>query len=475
MAVTTRVHESMRDARFLAALAVLLFNDLVLKSHAPGLVSGKLSDFAGMIVFPVVLAAGVRVSGSRIDPRLTVSLVAAWFLGLQLSSVVDGVHEAALGAMLPWNPSNTADPTDLVALLVLPLAHAIVARPRPLELSTRAVRLIVVFVAVGCLADSGPESQNVGPPVVRDDGQVELLVAGSGGVGQLVSRDGGESFRLTYSDRRAVDEILQDAPGIQQVCLPSDDSHCFRLGESVFRVEESKDGGSHWNSSWEITENRYLLRDTGNSFVMFDQRQRGIVALPDDTVIVSTVVGPTLRWTVRDGWTPTPLSLRLQVWPYLAIAAAVAVLAIAFPLLRAPIGLSIVATGLGLVCASLVGLLAMVDAFSVLAVGGLALASGAGFLITGVIGLVLRARRKTRLDDGRVAVIGLSLALVIGVVPYLVWTLWSTTPIEGVLVGVTVFGFAVSVLLAAVVQQHTRPVAPWVPPPPAPVPRQMPM
>jgi peptidoglycan biosynthesis protein MviN/MurJ (putative lipid II flippase) len=141
----------------------------------------------------------------------------------------------------------------------------------------------------------------------------------------------------------------------------------------------------------------------------------------------------------------------------------VAVSAIAFSLLRAPIGLSIAASGFGLVCAPLVGLLAVVDSFTILAVGGLALSAAMMFCIVGVIGLVYRSRRKTRLDDGRVAVIGMSLALIIGVVPWIVWTLWPTTPIESVLVGIAVVGFVVSVLLAAVVQQHSRPVAPRPP------------
>ena len=41
----------------LAAVALLLVNDHVLKSTWPGLVTGKLSDFAGLVFFPVLLQA----------------------------------------------------------------------------------------------------------------------------------------------------------------------------------------------------------------------------------------------------------------------------------------------------------------------------------------------------------------------------------------------------------------------------------
>lgn len=91
------------------AVAVLAVNDAVLKSAWPGMVSGKLSDVAG--VFVVAVLASV-VLGS-VGPGL--ALTAGGFMLLKL---VPGVAEAAaplLGGV------TRRDPSDLVALvMVLP-------------------------------------------------------------------------------------------------------------------------------------------------------------------------------------------------------------------------------------------------------------------------------------------------------------------------------------------------------------------
>ena len=52
---------------WVAALALLVANDHWLKGSGmlPGVVTGKLSDFAGMIVAPVLLAALLRVRSKR--------------------------------------------------------------------------------------------------------------------------------------------------------------------------------------------------------------------------------------------------------------------------------------------------------------------------------------------------------------------------------------------------------------------------
>ena len=46
----------------LTALAIWLLNDHVLKARWPGAVTGKLSDVAGLVAFPVLLAAGIEVA-----------------------------------------------------------------------------------------------------------------------------------------------------------------------------------------------------------------------------------------------------------------------------------------------------------------------------------------------------------------------------------------------------------------------------
>ncbi len=44
----------------LASMALLGLNDHVLKGLFPGLITGKLSDFAGLVFFPLVLEIALR-------------------------------------------------------------------------------------------------------------------------------------------------------------------------------------------------------------------------------------------------------------------------------------------------------------------------------------------------------------------------------------------------------------------------------
>lgn len=91
---------------FLGALALLAVNDHVWKQDHPGLITGKLSDVAGVAVVAAIAAAVLgRTSG----------LVAVG-LGFTLLKTVPGVAELAapiLGGV------TRRDPLDLVALLVL--------------------------------------------------------------------------------------------------------------------------------------------------------------------------------------------------------------------------------------------------------------------------------------------------------------------------------------------------------------------
>jgi hypothetical protein len=458
MVVPEGSHDALRDPRFLVGLVVLLTNDLILKVVAPGFLSGKLSDFAGMIVFPVILTSLAGLFGRDLAPRRAVAAISIWFAGLQMAAVADMIHENILDLLLPWSVVNTADPTDLIAFVMVPAALHILESSRPLQLSSRSTRVIVLAAALGCLADTGPPSDTVGPPALRNDGRVELLQQGDWSSGRFLSDDGGRSFiDFEALEPEVVDQLLDDSPGVRQTCLGSDFAHCFRLGESVFSVEESTDGGDSWSPSWQVGEDRYLLRDQGNSFLYPDERQRGIVVLPDDSVVVTTALGPTLVWSAAAGWTPTAVSLRVQLWPYFAVAALLAMSAVAFPLLRVPVPLAVFGSAMGLASAFSVGLLAVVSTFAALLAVILAIGFGLAFLICVAIAMVHRRRHRTRATSAVLQPAGLALAGLISTVPFLWWTFRPTTPLSGVLVSMIALAFGVALILIALVSESSSP------------------
>src|SRR5262245_30744126 len=104
---------------WLGALALLLANDRWLKyaDLAPGWLTGKLSDLAGMIVAPVLLAVllGVRRRGALLACHVAVGLV---FSLIKLSPWCADAWSWSMGLFgYPW--TIVLDPTDLLALPTL--------------------------------------------------------------------------------------------------------------------------------------------------------------------------------------------------------------------------------------------------------------------------------------------------------------------------------------------------------------------
>jgi len=122
---------------WLGALALLFFNDHLFKGSGflPGVVTGKLSDIAGLVVAPALLATLLRLRGraSWLACHLAIGLV---FAGIKLSPSAAAGFEAlmALGPF-PWR--ITVDPTDLLALPALFVSWrlGLVAMTRPVDLA----------------------------------------------------------------------------------------------------------------------------------------------------------------------------------------------------------------------------------------------------------------------------------------------------------------------------------------------------
>ncbi|MDC0741287.1 hypothetical protein [Polyangium mundeleinium] len=137
------------------ALAVLACNDHVFKGSGlvPGLVTGKLSDAAGLFLAPALLAMLVRARGRRAVIGCHVA-AAVVFSALELSEGLAAAWDAALVALgLPFQ--TWADPTDLLALPFVALGYRVLTpsmrevrsdKPRralrPIEIAAAAVGLV---------------------------------------------------------------------------------------------------------------------------------------------------------------------------------------------------------------------------------------------------------------------------------------------------------------------------------------------
>jgi len=138
----------------IAAIAVLALNDHWLKAHYPGLVTGKLSDLAGLTFFPLLVVIAVdTVAGAwgRPLPRtqrtvaLAALVTATGFALVKLAPPATAAFRWGLGA-LQWpaqavwaalhglpahgvvEVAAVTDPTDLLALPSVVLAVLIARR-----------------------------------------------------------------------------------------------------------------------------------------------------------------------------------------------------------------------------------------------------------------------------------------------------------------------------------------------------------
>jgi hypothetical protein len=146
----------LRHPAWWASLAVLWVNDNLLKGAGivPGWLTGKLSDFAFLVVAPVLLVAllPVRLAGRRV---IAFSLVVGVYVAADLSVAVSDAI-VGLAAKLGFRWRLWPDLTDLLALSVLPGSWWMSGRRQAgLLRGRRLLETAGVFLgAVACLATS---------------------------------------------------------------------------------------------------------------------------------------------------------------------------------------------------------------------------------------------------------------------------------------------------------------------------------
>ena len=104
---------------FLTGLAVLLLNDAYWKWAFSNTLTGKLSDFAGLLIFPIFLAALFPKQGKWMP------LFAGLFFIYWKSPLSSGLIEG-WNAFIPWKTQRVVDYSDWWALAVLPLSQWVI-------------------------------------------------------------------------------------------------------------------------------------------------------------------------------------------------------------------------------------------------------------------------------------------------------------------------------------------------------------
>jgi hypothetical protein len=152
---------------FFASVLLLLINDAWLKYAYPGLVSGKLSDFAGVAVVSMLLLTCLRQG--QLVGYLVVGTVFLWWKSYLSQPVINAINEAVALSI-----GRTVDYSDLVALLIMPACSSVAANPAKYQVANPSIRRILLAPIV-VLTTIGLTATSIVPPV-RQDYQVRWPV-----------------------------------------------------------------------------------------------------------------------------------------------------------------------------------------------------------------------------------------------------------------------------------------------------------
>lgn len=239
---------------FLGALALLIINDHYLKAHYHNAVTGKLSDFAGLFVVGFLGVAFAR--RHQHSERLTLTPIAVIFVAAKTIPLATAVVIGVLNFVLPWSNAVVTDPSDLIALLVLPLV--------PVALDCRSIRLriwakngLLLTTVAACTATSQfePNPVHLG---VADDGRVVAVREGDlfgpepdpASATVEVRSVGSLEFMTVPKD------LFHNREAKTSDCSTEVGDHCFRLDPSG-SIEETLDGGDSWGTIWRVTPDSY--------------------------------------------------------------------------------------------------------------------------------------------------------------------------------------------------------------------------
>lgn len=154
-------HRALYHPLWLVSLGLLVINDHYLKGSGilPAVLTGKLSDFAGLAVAPALLAVLLRLSSrqSFVLAHIATGIV---FAGIKVFPGFARAFEFVAG-LGPFNWHIVVDPTDLIALPALFVSYRVfvAAMERPIPERPLTQRGLIMAGSVACMATSEP-----GPP-----------------------------------------------------------------------------------------------------------------------------------------------------------------------------------------------------------------------------------------------------------------------------------------------------------------------
>ncbi len=253
----------------LGAIALLFLNDHLLRRLWPTWWTGKLGDFAWLFFTPFAAAALLAwLIPARVRRHDTlVGLLAFGLTGLvfALTKSLPEFHRVVVGAaerLFGLPIVIVQDPTDLMALVVLPAGwHMWRKRTVPPGASPGLGWISLPLAALLTIANSGAPDYGIACLALRDERIIASSVYWS-----YASSDGGLSWQAADGDGRCSAQ-----PESGSVADPANPATLYRYTPGVV-IEKSADGGGTWQRDLPLTpsseaETAYYNKRIGSAMV----------------------------------------------------------------------------------------------------------------------------------------------------------------------------------------------------------------
>lgn len=287
----------------IVSIALLLFNDHIFKVFSPSLLTGKLSDFAGLFFFPFIVAAGsgVLLSKFNFQPRaigeFSFSVVAIWFTLLKISPFVNSLTSQLSSSVVGYPTQFILDWTDLVGLIaMMPAWKLWNQNPQWGQSKFAYIMLSVGIFASIATSPRLPTVETVTHLSIANDTVIAFDIEHET---MATSEDGGKNW--TRSDGYS-DKFPNEYVSLSKVeCLADNESECYRIDGNKI-VEISKNKGKTWDVSWELPADRITYLNRVNPDI--DLGPYDLIIIPwegRDYVLVATGGEGILRKELPDG------------------------------------------------------------------------------------------------------------------------------------------------------------------------------
>ncbi|MBN1371706.1 MAG: hypothetical protein JW987_07170 [Anaerolineaceae bacterium] len=279
------------------SIGLLLVNDHLLKGLFPGVITGKLSDFAGLFFFPFLVALGLAMLTSRwkLNPRrlggLAFLVTGLLFVLIKVFPPINLAAETWLSAVYGRPIAVAPDPGDLLALLALVPAWRLWLCPPEVN-RKRTAALALGMASLACLA-TAPAMMDAGIyhfAVKPEDSSLVTWTCN----GSYVSLDGGYTWAEQGEGWQA-GEIERSEPEIPtqwDLADPNDSRVVYRFvpGQSISR---SQDGGLAWEEEFRSTPLTEGQQDyyTSITFACITTLQQGPLNAVFDPKTQNLVIG----------------------------------------------------------------------------------------------------------------------------------------------------------------------------------------